>query len=312
MGTYYDNSIVPDHLKRKFDVYDRIKKLSIDMGSFDADVADLKGAGIAGIVFHESGLVFLSGQGGGPGQMYDDPARIKEGADAAEEIADSMIKRLHWGLTCGGEGGDLNDVISLVTALGLVGEIAGAAGVDIHFLDVGGGFPAAYKGVVTPPLSAYMDEIDAGLAGLELRRDCVTMCEPGRAMVASGCSLVVQVLLRKEDQIYINDGVHGSLSEMVTGPLRMPVRLIRLDGDPSDRYADFAVAGPTCDSVDMLPFPFRLPEDIREGDWLEIGQLGAYGSALRTQFNGFYPDTFVTLRDEPFIDSPSRARSSGA
>ena len=198
------------------------------------------------------------------------------------------------------------------TALGLIGEVAGAAGVDIHFLDVGGGFPAAYKGVETPPLSAYMDEIDAGLAGLELRRDCVTMCEPGRAMVASGCSLVVQVLLRKEHQIYINDGVHGSLSEMVTGPLRMPVRLIRLDGDPSDRYADFAVAGPTCDSVDMLPFPFRLPEDIREGDWLEIGQLGAYGSALRTQFNGFYPDTFVTLRDGPFIGTPSRARSSGA
>lgn len=120
MGTYYDNSIVPDHLKRKFDVYDRIKKLSIDMGSFDADVADLKGAGIAGIVFHESGLVYLSGAGGGPGQMYDDPARIKEGADAAEEIANSMIKRLHWGLTCGGEGGDLNDVIYMVKALGMV------------------------------------------------------------------------------------------------------------------------------------------------------------------------------------------------
>ena len=193
------------------------------------------------------------------------------------------------------------------TALGLIGEVAGAAGVDIHFLDVGGGFPAAYKGVNTPPLDAYMDEIDAGLASLDLRRDCVTMCEPGRAMVASGCSLVVQVLLRKEDQIYINDGVHGSLSEMVTGPLQMPVRHIRLDGDPSDNYRDFAVAGPTCDSIDMLPFPFRLPEDIREGDWIEIGQLGAYGSALRTQFNGFYPDTFVELRDDPLVESLNRA-----
>lgn len=195
------------------------------------------------------------------------------------------------------------------TALGLVGEVAEAAGVDIHFLDVGGGFPAAYKGVNTPPLGAYMDEIATGLKALDLRRDCVTMCEPGRAMVASGCSLVVQILLRKEDQIYINDGVHGSLSEMVTGRLQMPVRLIRLDGQASGNYMDFAVAGPTCDSIDMLPFPFRLPDDAREGDWLEIGQLGAYGSALRTQFNGFYPDTFVGLRDGPFIESDNRAAS---
>ena len=193
------------------------------------------------------------------------------------------------------------------TALGLIGEVAEAAGTEIHFLDVGGGFPAAYKGVNAPPLEAYMDEIAAGLATLDLRRDCTTMCEPGRAMVAASCSLVVQVQLRKEDQIYINDGVHGSLSEMVTGQLQMPVRLIRLDGAPSDNYMDFAVAGPTCDSIDMLPNPFRLPNDVREGDWIEIGQLGAYSSALRTQFNGFYPDTFVGLGDEPMVDSLTRS-----
>ena len=120
MGKFYDNSVVPDELKRKFDVYDRIKDLDIDLGSFDSDVASLKGAGICGIIFHESGLVYLSGHGYGPGQMYDAPERIKEGYDAAQWIASSMIKRLHWGLTCGGEGGDLNDVIYTVKALGMV------------------------------------------------------------------------------------------------------------------------------------------------------------------------------------------------
>ncbi len=120
MGTFYDNSIIPDHLKRNFDVYDRINKLGIDLGTFEAEVTSLKDAGISGIVFHESGLVYLSGMGLGPGQMYDDPDRIKEGQDAAQSIANSMIKRLHWGLTCGGEGGDLNDVIYTVKALGMV------------------------------------------------------------------------------------------------------------------------------------------------------------------------------------------------
>ena len=120
MGTFYENSVVPDHLKRKFDVYDRIKELKVDLGSFDDNVASLKGAGICGIIFHESGLVYLSGHGVGPGQMYDEPDRIKEGQDAAEWVANSMIKRLHWALTCGGEGGDLNDVIYTVKAIGMV------------------------------------------------------------------------------------------------------------------------------------------------------------------------------------------------
>lgn len=120
MGTFYENSVVPDHLKRKFDVYDRINELKVDLGSFDDNVASLKGAGICGIIFHESGLVYLSGHGVGPGQMYDEPDRIKEGQDAAEWVANSMIKRLHWALTCGSEGGDLNDVIYTVKAIGMV------------------------------------------------------------------------------------------------------------------------------------------------------------------------------------------------
>ena len=193
------------------------------------------------------------------------------------------------------------------TALELVGEVAGAAGTDLHFLDVGGGFPAAYKGVNVPPIEAYMDEIEAGLNALDLRRDCVIMSEPGRTLVASGCSVVVQVQLRKDVQIYINDGIYGSLSEMVTARVEMPARLIRLNGAPSEGFMDFTVAGPTCDSIDMLPFPFRLPADVREGDWIEIGQIGAYGSALRTQFNGFYPDTFVELADPPLIEPARRA-----
>ncbi|MFQ5783438.1 MAG: type III PLP-dependent enzyme [Alphaproteobacteria bacterium] len=185
------------------------------------------------------------------------------------------------------------------TALELVGEVIEAAGSDIHFLDVGGGFPAAYVGVDLPPFENYTAEIEAGLSRLSLRRDCVLMCEPGRALVAGGCSLVVQVQLCKEDQIYINDGIYGSLGEMVTARIRMPARLIRLDGVPSDEMRDFAVNGPTCDSVDVLPFPFRLPADVREGDWIEIEQIGAYSNAVRSQFNGFYPDTFVELDDVP-------------
>jgi ornithine decarboxylase len=184
------------------------------------------------------------------------------------------------------------------TALGIVGEVIDAAKVDIHYLDVGGGFPSTYLGSEAPPLDEFISEIEDGLRDLKLRRDCVLMCEPGRALVATGMSLVVQVLLRKGDSLYINDGVYGSLSETVTARLRFPARRIRLTEADTDEEIDFTIYGPTCDNTDMLPLPVRLPADMREGDWIELGHIGAYSNALSSRFNGFYPDTYVQVDDE--------------
>ncbi len=177
----------------------------------------------------------------------------------------------------------------------LAGRVASSAGVSLDYLDVGGGFPAAYVGEQPPALSSFLDAVREGVQQIVLPDDCVLMCQPGRALVASGCSLVVQVQLRKESAIYINDGRYHSLSETVTGHLSYPVRAIRPDGAFSDAMRDFTVFGPTCDSTDVLPSGFSLPDDIREGDWIEIGQMGAYSNALVTRFNGISPDHFVTI-----------------
>lgn len=185
------------------------------------------------------------------------------------------------------------------TALKMVGEVIETAGVDIQYLDIGGGFPAAYYEADVPPLSEFIEEIEAGLKELKLRRDCVVMCEPGRALVADGISLVTQVHLRKGDQLYINDGIYGSLSETVTARLRFPARAHRLNGELSSETLDFTVYGPTCDSSDVMPAPVRLPEDIKEGDWIEFGRMGAYSNALATHFNGFHSDAYVQVEDEP-------------
>jgi len=179
--------------------------------------------------------------------------------------------------------------------IGVAGDIAARAGVGIDYLDVGGGFPATYVNDVPPPMEDFFDAIKRGIAEAELSPDCIVMCEPGRALVASGLSLVVQVQLRKENAIYINDGIYHSLSETVTGGLSHPVRAIRAEGTLSDDKRNFRVFGPTCDSLDILPQPYFLPEDIREGDWIEIDQVGAYSNALVTKFNGIAPDTFVTV-----------------
>jgi len=176
----------------------------------------------------------------------------------------------------------------------VAGDIAVRAGVRLSCLDVGGGFPSAYVGETPPPLDVYFDAIRAGWASID-HEGCVLKCEPGRALVASGMSLVVQVQLRKESAIYINDGIYHSLSETVTGGLSFPVRLIRIGEEPAPEMRNFTVFGPTCDSMDVLPAPFSLPADVREGDWIEIGQVGAYSNALVTRFNGIEPNRFVLV-----------------
>ena len=188
-------------------------------------------------------------------------------------------------------------------AIAQAGAVAAQAGVALAALDVGGGFPAVYLGTQAPDLSDYISAIRHALARLDLPPACRVLCEPGRALVADGQSLLVQVQLRKRNQLYINDGVYGSLSEMTAADVRYPARLIRLEGGrivtPAEPEETFDAHGPTCDSLDMIPKAFQLPRDVREGDWIEIDRVGAYSNALATDFNGFHPDTFVEVRNEP-------------
>lgn len=120
MGRFYDEAMIPPELRRDFDVYDRIRELGIELGTWEENVTSLTGAGIASAVFVESGLVYLSGTGKGTLPMIEDEDVIQHGQEAGKQAADEHIRKLHWALTCGGEGGDLNDVLYTVKALGMV------------------------------------------------------------------------------------------------------------------------------------------------------------------------------------------------
>ncbi|AFK53453.1 type III PLP-dependent enzyme [Tistrella mobilis] len=168
--------------------------------------------------------------------------------------------------------------------------------VPVVALDVGGGFPGRYDmGVEMPPVGDYFAAVRRALDTIPPLPGRRILCEPGRALVADGLSLVVQVHLRKGDRLFINDGIYGSLSETVTGQLRFPARAIRPAGPLDAERQPFTIFGPTCDSTDVLPAPLLLPSDIREGDWIEIDMIGAYSNALATRFNGFLPEAVVEI-----------------
>ncbi len=203
---------------------------------------------------------------------------------AASSVAVRLGVSFHVGSQC-------LDPLAWRDALALAGQVIHAAGVKVDVVDVGGGFPVAYPDQEPPPTGAFFAEIEAGFERLALP-GARLWAEPGRALVAAGTSVVVQVQARRGDALYVNDGVYGSLSDAGALGFRYPVRLIRPDASapevmPEGGMAGFSLFGPTCDSADVMAGPFLLPADVGEGDWIEIGQLGAYGACLRTAFNGF-------------------------
>jgi ornithine decarboxylase len=192
-------------------------------------------------------------------------------------------------------GSQCSDPAAWRTAMRLAGQVIAEADVPIRYLDIGGGFPANYANHAVPPLEEFFATIRDDLCEMPVGPDCAVMCEPGRALVADAVSLVVQVQLRKDKALYINDGVFHSMSEPAMANVHLPARLIRPDREAAAETTDFTIFGPTCDSSDVLPHTVALPIDIGEGDWVEFGQIGAYSNAMSTRFNGFSAETFVSV-----------------
>jgi ornithine decarboxylase len=221
-----------------------------------------------------------------------------EPAEAAELLQTLARRGCRTGLTfeVGSQCLEPKAYRSAFERLGLAIE---ASGVEPSAIDVGGGFPQAHPDLDVPRLEDYVAEIRAGLRSLRLRVPPELIAEPAGALVASACSVLTQVKLRKDDRLYLNDGVHGSLSQQLDSEAVLPTRFhparARIPAEP----AAFSIHGPTCDPLDVLASRLRAPADAAEGDWLEIGEVGAYSCALATRFNGFGLDAFAEVHDAP-------------
>lgn len=185
-------------------------------------------------------------------------------------------------------------------ALAQIGQLIVASGVLVDAIDIGGGFPSRYPHSDPPPLDAYMQDIAEAASELAVKHSCELLCEPGRALVAEAESVIVRVDARRGAALYINDGAFGTLFDAAYSGFRYPARLVR-EGIVGAAEREFALYGPTCDSSDYMRGPFLLPECVREGDYIEIGQIGAYGRVLANHFNGFGEYDEVVLSDEPML-----------
>jgi ornithine decarboxylase len=218
----------------------------------------------------------------------DAPALLLAARQATEEL---MGVSFHVGSQC-------MNPYAYRAAMSQVSRALVLAGVFADVVDVGGGFPSVYPGMAPPDLQLYMDAIHAGFEEMMVHETTELWCEPGRALVAESSSILTKVELRKGDALYLNEGSYGSLFDATHSKWPFPVKLVR-DAEASAISKPFGFYGPTCDSIDYMPGPFWLPDDVGEGDYVEIGMLGAYGVAMNTRFNGFGDTETVVVDDAP-------------
>ena len=201
--------------------------------------------------------------------------------------------------------------ISYTKGIADIGNIIKKTKIIPDYINIGGGFPAIYPDLVPQSLDNYFDEIKKGLSNLKLEKLPEILCEPGRALVAESGSTIVRVNLRKKQKLYINDGTYGTLFDAGTPNIVYPSRLIKSGKAISKKLTAFDFYGPTCDSMDYMKGPFLLPNNIKENDYIELGQLGAYGLTFRTQFNGFYSNEIYEVEDEPIMTLYGKESNKG-
>jgi ornithine decarboxylase len=238
-------------------------------------------------VSNESAAYSLKGKFGTNGEQ------AKELLIAARKSAKKLGICFHVGSQC-------MDPNAYKNALEQARQLIDETGIAVDIIDIGGGFPSVYPGLEPVALINYMTTIKDAISDNGFSEHQI-FCEPGRAIVAENGSVIVKVELRKNNALYINDGVYGSLFDAGYPEFVYPMRAIRIAEGFSGQMQEFSLFGPTCDSLDTMKGPFILPADIKEGDWIEIGGLGAYSKTMQTNFNGFYSDKQAELSDSPIL-----------
>ena len=193
--------------------------------------------------------------------------------------------------------------ISYTKGINEIGNIIKKTKIIPDYINVGGGFPTIYPDLIPQSLNNYLNEIKKGLKNLKIKKLPEIICEPGRALVAESGSTIVRINLKKKQKLYINDGTYGTLFDAGTPNIVFPSKMIKDNSNKiiSKKLTAYDFYGPTCDSMDYMKGPFLLPNNIKENDYIELGQLGAYGLTFRTQFNGFFSDEIYEVEDNPIM-----------
>ncbi len=196
-------------------------------------------------------------------------------------------------------GSQLQNNFKYVEAIGFCRQLFNLAALDgiaLDTLDIGGGYPVHYTEPVMPihyychPIAAELERLFPGVR---------LIAEPGRFISAPAMTLVASVMGKSERQgrmwYYLDDGLYGSYSGKLYDHCDYPfLPLAKLEGKHGAERLS-VVAGPTCDSIDVMYNDIMLPE-MECGELVVSPMMGAYTWASATEFN-FFPKTTIVVID---------------
>ncbi len=223
------------------------------------------------------------------GAAYDFGSKF--GASPQEAVALlKAVAAMGWTpALCFHPGTQCEDAAAWVEYIHAARGIVDAAGVKIARLNVGGGFAANRNGKA-PDLEHVFTAIGHAVHEAFGAEAPQLICEPGRAMVSEAFTLAARIKgMRKQGQVvYLNDGIYGGLVDIRDMGLPGRVAVVGRDGHHRQAVCQPRIVfGPTCDSLDRLPDGLPLPMDSAIGDYVLFPGLGAYSSAMSTEFNGY-------------------------
>jgi ornithine decarboxylase len=192
-------------------------------------------------------------------------------------------------------------VDAIKKATELIEKVEQEQGIRMQILDIGGGFPVNYL-EPAPAINDIASAITPLLTPLAKRLRILS--EPGRFLVASSMTLITQVVGKSmrdgQPWYYLNDGLYGSYSNVVFEQVLPPILAMReLSSEDPLELTSSVLAGPTCDSVDVISTNCQLPE-LEIGDHLISPMMGAYTWVSATEYNGIARTPIVVLDPQDY------------
>jgi ornithine decarboxylase len=221
-----------------------------------------------------------------------------EPADAellVKHVIAAGVKFAGFSFHVGSQGSSAQPYRSALRAtLDLIEHVRRTLGLRTRVIDIGGGFPVSYREQM--PTVEEIAAITDDVLGPH-KEEFTLLAEPGRVLAADCMTLLTSVVgtAVRDGRVwhYLDDGLYGSYSNVMTEDVHPPILALReLADEPAD-YEPVTLAGPTCDSADVIARDYPMPP-LEVGDLIVSPLMGAYTSVTSSRFNGI-PATPIVM-----------------